>query len=204
MEKKTGLERALFLDRDGVLNELVYYKEEGRVGSPLSASKLRVSEYAAEVVKKAQALGFLAIVISNQPGVAKKQFSYMELSRMNRKIRTKLASEGARLDGEYYCLHHPNALIAKYKVNCECRKPKAGLLLMAAKEKGLNLQKSYFVGDSLLDIKAGKAAGCKTILVATMTDLLNRVIVQENAKPDYMIANINKIPDLLEAISTKD
>ncbi len=75
---------------------------------------------------------------------------------------------------------------------------------MAAKEKGLNLQKSYFVGDSLLDIKAGKAAGCKTILVATMTDLLNRVIVQENAKPDYMIANINKIPDLLEAISTKD
>jgi D-glycero-D-manno-heptose 1,7-bisphosphate phosphatase len=204
LDKKPGYTSALFLDRDGVLNDLVYYKEEGRVGSPLSAAQLKVSVHAGEAVKKSQALGLQVIVISNQPGVAKEQFSYHELSRMNAKIAAKLASEGVRLDGEYYCLHHPNALIAKYKVFCECRKPKPGLLLRAAKEHGLDLRKSFFAGDSLIDIKAGKAAGCKTILVATMTDLLNRVIVEENAKPDYVVANVSKIPSLLEKILKKE
>ncbi|MFI5419806.1 MAG: D-glycero-alpha-D-manno-heptose-1,7-bisphosphate 7-phosphatase [Nitrososphaerales archaeon] len=204
MDKTQGHASALFLDRDGVLNDLVYYKEEGRVGSPLSAAQLKVSVHAGEAVKKSQALGLQVIVISNQPGVAKKQFSYRELSRMNAKIASKLASEGVRLDGEYYCLHHPNALIAKYKIICDCRKPKPGLLLRAAREHELDLRKSFFAGDSLIDIQAGKAAGCNTILVATMTDLLNRVIVEENAKPDYMVANVSKIPNLLEKILKKE
>ena len=201
--KKSENNRALFMDRDGVLNELVYYDDEGRVGSPLRASQLRVSKYAGKVVKKAQDLGFQVIVISNQPGVAKKQFSLAELSRMNAKIRKKIGTEGVKLDGEYYCLHHPHALIAKYKLVCDCRKPKPGLMLRAAKENGIELQRSYFAGDSLVDIKAGKAAGCKTILVATMTDLLNRVIVQENARPDYVVANISQIPEVLETNSKK-
>jgi D-glycero-D-manno-heptose 1,7-bisphosphate phosphatase len=199
--KNSGGSMALFLDRDGVLNELVYYKEEGRVGSPLSASQLRASPYSAETVKKIRDLGFKAIVISNQPGVAKMQFSYAELLRMNKKIISELASVGTRLDGEYYCLHHPNALVAKYRKICGCRKPKPGLLIRAAEEHDLNLEKSYFVGDSLIDIKAGRAAGCKTILVGTLTDLLNRVMLEEKVRPDYIVHNISKIPNLLTNIS---
>jgi len=189
--------RALFLDRDGVLNELVYYKSEGRVGSPLSADQLRVSPHAGETVRKIQEMGLKAIVISNQPGVAKKQFSYVELERMNKKIRQKLLETGSILDGEYYCLHHPDALIAKYRVICECRKPKPGLLFQAAEEHSIKLKESYFLGDSLIDVKAGRAAGCKTILLGTMTDLLNRVIAQEKAEPEYIVGNIDKVPDLL-------
>jgi histidinol-phosphate phosphatase family protein len=199
----SGRSRALFLDRDGVLNDLVYYKEEGRVGSPLSASQLRVSAYAAETVKKVRTLGFKAIVISNQPGVAKKQFSHAELLRMNDKIKTELRKRGTQLDAEYYCLHHPNALIKKYKINCDCRKPKPGLLLRAAEEYDINLKKSFFVGDSLIDVGAGRNAGCRTILVATMTDLLNRVIVEEHANPDYVVGSVSKIPDLVIKLSSK-
>jgi D,D-heptose 1,7-bisphosphate phosphatase len=181
----------------------VYNKKEGRVGSPLSASQLRISPYAGEMVRKIRNLHFKAIVISNQPGVAKKQFSYAEFLRMNEKIKAELGKSGARLDGEYFCLHHPNALIVKYKKECDCRKPKPGLLIQAAEEHHLNLGKSYFVGDSLIDIKAGIAAGCQTILVGTLTDLLNRVIIEEKAKPDHIVGNVSKIPDLLSKLSEK-
>ncbi|MDA4111434.1 MAG: HAD-IIIA family hydrolase [Thaumarchaeota archaeon] len=189
------------MDRDGVLNELVYDKEGGRVASPVSAKQLVVSTYAPDAVEKIRNLGFKSIVISNQPGVAKKQFTLRELSRMNEKIRSELRDEGASIDAEYYCLHHPNALIKRYRVNCDCRKPKPGLLLKAAKECQLDLKNSYFVGDSLIDVKAGKAAGCKTILIATMTDLLNRVISTEKAEPDYLVRNLSEVPNLLSDLA---
>src|SRR5271169_1435016 len=120
---------ATFLDRDGVLNELVYYKDQGRVGSPFTAKQLRVTPYAADTVNGLHELGAKVIVISNQPGVAKKQFNLQELRKMNAKIKNDLAKKGASFDAEYYCLHHPNALIKKYKMDCDCRKPKPGLLL---------------------------------------------------------------------------
>lgn len=188
--------RAVLLDRDGVLNELVYYKD-AHVGSPITAKQLVVYPRAAEGVKKIHKKGYEAIVISNQPGVAKKQFSYAEFLRMNNKIKRALSRKGAFLDGEYYCLHSPKALIKKYKVECDCRKPKPGLLLMAAKEHNLDLKKSFFVGDALTDVQAGKAAGCKTVLIGQMTDLLNRMMKKHNAVPDFMIESLAEIGDIL-------
>lgn len=189
--------RAVFLDRDGVLNDLVYHEEEGHIGSPFSSKQLKVYPYAADTVKKIQEMGYQVIVISNQPGVAKKQFSYGELMKMNAKIKGELSSVGCSFDAEYYCLHHPHALIKKYKVECDCRKPKPGLLLRAAREHGLDLRNSYFVGDALIDVKAGKAAGCKTVLIGSMTDLLNRTIERERAEPDYMVGNLKEVVDVL-------
>ena len=148
-------------------------------------------------------LGAKVIVISNQPGVAKKQFSYDELLKMNEKIRKELANKGAFLDAEYYCLHHPNALIKKYRKVCDCRKPKPGLLLKAAEVNDLNLKESFFVGDSLIDIKAGHSAGVRTILVGTMTDLLNRVIEEEGARPDYIVAKFSDVVGLIRKVSAK-
>jgi histidinol-phosphate phosphatase family protein len=194
---------AVFVDRDGVLNELVFYKNQGRVGSPLSAKQLRVMPRAAETVEGLKKLGAKVIVISNQPAVAKKQISFRELERMNDKIKRELSRGGADLDGEYYCLHHPNALITKHKQVCDCRKPGPGLLLKAAREHDLDLGRSYFVGDSLVDVKAGRAAGVKTILVGTMTDLLNRVIHEENAEPDYVVSKFSDVVPLIKKLSEK-
>jgi D-glycero-D-manno-heptose 1,7-bisphosphate phosphatase len=191
---------AVFLDRDGVLNELVFYKDQGRIGSPLFAKQLRVMPHAGETVKKLQQLDAKVVVISNQPGVAKKQFSYRELLRMNQKIKEELAKSGATYDGEYYCLHHPNALLKKYKAVCDCRKPLPGLLLRAAKDLDLALDQSFFVGDSLIDVKAGRAAGVRTILVGTMTDLLNRAIEEEGAQPDFLVSKFSDVPALIKKL----
>jgi D-glycero-D-manno-heptose 1,7-bisphosphate phosphatase len=192
--------RAVFLDRDGVLNDLEYNPEEGRAGSPLSAKQLRVHLYAGDSVRKIKELAFKAILVSNQPGVAKRQLAYSEFEKMNAMVRGELARRGGALDGEYYCLHHPDALVKKYKADCECRKPKPGLLLRAAKENGVDIGSSFFVGDSLDDVKAGKGAGCKTILLGHVTTFLTRLMEEQDAQPDYMLPSLKQVPDLLADI----
>ena len=195
-------DRAVFVDRDGVLNDLVYNEEEGQLGSPFSARQLHIFPYVAESIKRIrQELGFKVIVISNQPGVAKRQFTGAELERMNGKIRKEIARSGSSLDAEYYCLHHPSALIRKYRVVCDCRKPRPGLLFRAAKENSLDLDRSYFVGDGLVDVKAGRNAGCRTILVGHLTTFLSKMMEVEDATPDYMVPSLKEVPDLLRAFS---
>ena len=193
--------RAVFVDRDGVLNDLVYDREEGRVLSPFSARQLRVFPFIGDAVRSLRdQLGFMVIVVSNQPGVAKRQFTMAELEKMNAKIRRALGEHGTELDGEYYCLHHPDALIAKYRVTCDCRKPKPGLLIRASREKGVDLEGSFFVGDGLTDVKAGKRAGCSTILVGHMTTFLSSLIEEEDRTPDYVVGSLKEVPALLRKV----
>ncbi len=195
-----GRKRAVFLDRDGVLNDLEYNHEEGSIGSPLSARQLRIAPRAGESVKRIKELGYLAILVSNQPGVAKRQLSYSEFEKMNGMVREKLAKGGGSLDGEYYCLHHPDALVKKYRLDCDCRKPKPGLLLRAARENGVDLGRSFFVGDALVDVKAGRAAGCKTVLLGHVTTFLGKMIESERAQPDYVLPSLKAVPDLLRSL----
>jgi D-glycero-D-manno-heptose 1,7-bisphosphate phosphatase len=195
-------DRAVFLDRDGVLNDLEYNPDEGRIGSPLSARQLRVSPFAGESVTRIQELGFKAILVSNQPGVAKRQLAYSEFKKMNRMVGDELARHGCALDAEYYCLHHPDALVRKYRIDCDCRKPKPGLLLRAASENGVDLSRSFFVGDALVDVKAGRAAGCKTILLGHVTSFLSEMIEREDARPDYVVPSLRQVPGLLEGLDS--
>jgi D-glycero-D-manno-heptose 1,7-bisphosphate phosphatase len=199
----TRRDRAVFLDRDGVLNDLEYNPDEGRIGSPLSAKQLRVFPYAGESVKRIKELGFKAILVSNQPGVAKRQLKYSEFEKMNQMVRDELARHGCALDAEYYCLHHPDALVEKYRLDCDCRKPKPGLLLRAARENGLDLGRSFFVGDALVDVKAGRAAGCSTILLGHVTTFLSRMIEEEDARPDYVVSSLRQVPGLLRSLDTE-
>jgi histidinol-phosphate phosphatase family protein len=142
-------------------------------------------------------------VISNQPGVAKRQFTVGELDRMNSKIRRDLASKGTALDGEYYCLHHPDGVVKGLGITCDCRKPKPGLLLKAAKERDIDLRRSYFVGDGLIDVEAGRNAGCKTILVGHVTTFLTRLMEERKATPDYLVHTLKDVPALLKKIDAQ-
>ena len=191
----------MFLDRDGVLNDLEYNPEEGSIGSPLSSRQLRVNPYAGESVRKIKELGYQAILVSNQPGVAKRQLTYSEFVKMNGIVRRHLAARGGDLDAEYYCLHHPDALVKRYKKDCDCRKPKPGLILRAAKELGIDLGASYFVGDALADVEAGKAAGCKTILLGHVTTFLAQMIEKEGARPDFVVPSLREVPELLRGLA---
>lgn len=163
--RRTGMNRAVFLDRDGVINAALYNPVEGKLDSPYSLEELRVLPGAARAIRMINGMGLLAVVVSNQPGVAKGKCDYAFLEAADAELRTRLAGEGARLDSVYYCLHHPNAQVESLRIACDCRKPKPGLLLKAARELEIELHQSFMVGDSAVDIQAGMTAGCRTILV---------------------------------------
>lgn len=152
---------AVFLDRDGTINTAA-----GFVKVP---EKLQLIDGAAEAVKKINAAGYLAIVITNQPVIARGQVSLEVLGEIHKKLETDLGCEGAYLDDIYFCPHHPDkgfeGEVLEYKIECECRKPKPGMILAAAKKYNIDLGASWMIGDSWRDVEAGRAAGCKTAML---------------------------------------
>ena len=186
------MHRAVFLDRDGVINELVYYEEQGLVDSPFTVEQLKLFPWAGEAIKKLTEGGYKVVIASNQPARAKGQLSWETFEKIRGKMREELAKQAAFVDGEYYCFHHPEAVIADLKVNCECRKPKPGLLLQAAREHDIDLLESWMIGDNLTDIKAGKSAGCKTVLLGKMKCQLCRLMDEEDARPDSIASSLSE------------
>lgn len=154
-------QKAVFLDRDGTINR---YK-----GFLRNIDDFELIDGITDAVKKINASGYLCIVITNQPVIARGEVSIMQLEEMHKKLETKLGLEGAYIDALYYCPHHPHkgykGEVSELKVECDCRKPKPGMLIKAAKAFHIDLSKSYMIGDSENDVKAGIAAGCKSVLI---------------------------------------
>jgi D-glycero-D-manno-heptose 1,7-bisphosphate phosphatase len=157
--------RAVFLDRDGVINEMIPTGEGP--DSPRSVEEFRLVPGAAGAVRRLNELGLPVVLVSNQPGVAKGKFPTGNLEAITERMKADLAVGFASLDGIYYCMHHPEAVVADYRKVCECRKPKSGLLSQAAREMDLRLDGSYMVGDQLRDMIAGKSVGCTTVFVGS-------------------------------------
>lgn len=154
-------QRAVFLDRDGTVNRYV--------GFLRNIDDFELCPGAAEAIRRINESGYLAIVVTNQPVIARGEVTEEELRLIHDKMETLLGEKGAYIDGIYYCPHHPHkgyeGEIPELKIDCGCRKPKPGLLLSAAKDFNIDLSRSWMTGDSENDIKAGKAAGCKTVLL---------------------------------------
>ena len=160
-------QKAIFLDRDGTINKYV--------GFLTKSQDFELLPGAAEAIKKINHSGYLAIIVSNQPVIARGDCTFEELQTIHDKMETLLGKEGAFVDAIYYCPHHPDKGFEgerpAYKIDCGCRKPKAGLLLQAAKEWNIDLSASYMIGDSDRDMQAGNAAGCKeSILIDRNSD----------------------------------
>jgi len=184
------MNRAVFLDRDGVINEIACFPELGLLDSPLNVKQFKLLPKVAEAIMILNRLDFKVLVVSNQPAMAKGKMAMKTFEEIRLKMKRELEKRGAYLDDEYYCLHHPSAKVAKYRASCDCRKPKPGLFLEAAKDFGLDLEKCYVVGDSLTDVKAGKAAGCRTILIGSLKCDLCRLMEVEGVKPDHIVADL--------------
>ncbi len=184
--------KAVFLDRDGVINEVIYHKEMGIIDSPFTVEQFKLLPKVAEVINIFHDLGFRVIVVSNQPGMAKDHFSIDVFEKIREKMNTELKKDDAEVDAEYYCFHHPYATVKKYKKICNCRKPKPGMLQKAAEEHNIDLSKSWMIGDGIIDIAAGQTAGCKTILIGRMKCDLCKIMEDENVKPDYIKPNLYK------------
>jgi len=182
--------KAIFLDRDGVINELIYYREQGVIDSPFTVEQFRLLPGVSEAIKKFREMDYKVVLVSNQPGIAKGHMSRQTFETITKKMEAELAKEGAFLDAEYYCFHHPEAKIKKLKANCECRKPKPGLLVKAAKDIDIDLSKSWMIGDGLTDVKAGKVAGTRTILLGRMKCELCRLMDEDDARPDAITSDL--------------
>ncbi|MCL4369682.1 MAG: HAD family hydrolase [Chloroflexi bacterium] len=182
--------RAVFLDRDGVLNEMVYDTRFGLLDSPLNPEQFRLLPGAAEAVRTINEMGFLALVVSNQPGVAKGKFAPEVLEAITGEMHRQLEKGGARLDAVYYCLHHPEASLVEYREVCDCRKPNPGLLKHAALKLGIDLGSSYMVGDGLTDVLAGKAVGCTTLFLGRHKCDICRLMEEMDAVPDGIATDL--------------
>ena len=189
---------AVFLDRDGVINQLVFFPDLGLIDSPLNPEQFKLMPGAAEAIKKFNRLGLKVIVVSNQPGIAKGKMSEQLFDAIRQKMKSLLAENGAHVDGEYYCLHHPEALRVEFKVKCHCRKPQPGLILKAAKELELKTSKCYMIGDGLTDIKAGQAVSCKSILIGQLKCDLCRLMETMAVKPDIITSSLLDASKIIE------
>jgi histidinol-phosphate phosphatase family protein len=185
--------RAVFLDRDGVINEIVHFPELGVLDSPLNPRQFKLLPNVGKAIKIFNDLGLKVVVVSNQPVIAKGKTTMELFEKIGKKMKRELKKSGAHIDAEYYCFHHPEAKLANYRVTCDCRKPKPGLILRASRDLNVDPTKSFMVGDGLTDVQAGKAAGCKTFLIGYLKGDLIRFIEESGVRPDYVV------PSLLDA-----
>ncbi|MEW5803146.1 MAG: HAD family hydrolase [bacterium] len=188
-----GMNKAIFLDRDGVINEIIYHHDIGVIDSPFTPGQFHLRDGVGQAIKEINGTGFLAIVATNQPGIAKGHFDENVLNSITEKMKTDLALEGACLDDIYMCLHHPTGNDQgnpQYIMDCACRKPKPGLLLEAAQKHRLNLNASYMIGDSITDIQAGACAGCTTFLIGQLKCDLCRIMEKSGVKPDFIVSSL--------------
>lgn len=185
---------AIFLDRDGVINPYVYNAEFGTVDSPNSPDEFTLIPGAGEAVAEFNRLGFVVVVVSNQPGIAKGKFTPALLEQVDAKMRAGIAAGGGKLDGVYYCLHHPDAVVPSYRERCECRKPRPGMLLEAARQWDIDLKNSFMIGDGVSDIEAGSAAGTRTVFIGQSKPYVFEAFEKHRVQPDFMA------PTLVEAV----
>ena len=153
----SALLRAVFLDKDGTLVEDIPYN--------VDPARVRLMPGAGAGLRRLQAAGYRLVAISNQSGVARGYFTEEALVAVEERLGALLAAEGVRLDGFFYCPHHPAGTVPAYAVACDCRKPAPGLIERAAAELGIEPARSWFVGDILDDVEAGRRAGCRTVLL---------------------------------------
>lgn len=154
-------QKAVFLDRDGTINKYIGFLRD--------IDDFELIDGVASAIKAINVSGYLAIVVTNQPVIARGEVSFEELQEIHNKMETLLGEQGAYVDAIYYCPHHPHKGYEgerpELKIECDCRKPKPGMLLQAAKDFNIDLEHSWMIGDGENDITAGKNAGCHTALI---------------------------------------
>ncbi|HEY0385636.1 MAG TPA: HAD family hydrolase, partial [Pyrinomonadaceae bacterium] len=149
--------RAVFMDRDGTISE-----EIGYVNHP---SRYRVFPFSAEAVRRLNEAGWLAILVTNQAGVARGYFTEELVGSVHEVLKSELAKENARLDAIYYCAHHPSVGAAPYRLDCTCRKPRPGLIQRAATDFDIELRQSWMIGDRYSDVELARNAGVHAAFV---------------------------------------
>jgi D-glycero-D-manno-heptose 1,7-bisphosphate phosphatase len=178
---------AVIFDRDGVLNELVARGPGGQAESPLRPVDVRLTEGVAGQLHRARAAGFLLACVTNQPSAAKGLLTVADVQEIQDRVLTLLATDGFVFDAVRMCLHHPHGRIPELCGPCDCRKPAPGMLLSVAEDLGVDLARSWMIGDTDGDVLAGQAAGTRTIVVAAPGSAHKRT---GDVVPDMTVATL--------------
>ena len=183
------MNQAVFIDRDGTISEEVGYINH--------TSRFRLFPYAAAAIEQLHEAGYHAILVTNQAGVARGYFSEDMVKAVHQRMTEELEASGATLDAVYYCAHHPSVGEPPYRYDCDCRKPKPGLLLRAASDFNLDLANSWMVGDRYSDVELARNAGVKSVLVLSGYGRGE----WEHQRDNWTILPDLVAEDLLEAVS---
>ena len=189
----SSLRPALFLDRDGLLNELVFYSDTGEWESPRCPEDLRLLPGAASALARLRGAGWPLFLVSNQPSFAKGKTTLEALKAVHGAFQAGLAAGGAVLDGAFYCYHHPDGKVPGFSGPCACRKPSPLALLEAAGLHGLDLARSWMVWDQDMDVLCGRNAGCRTILVPCQASRSKR----GSQTPDHLCTDLADIMNII-------
>jgi D-glycero-D-manno-heptose 1,7-bisphosphate phosphatase len=177
---------AAFIDRDGVINEERDYAWR--------TEDFHLLPGAVAGLQRLQAAGFALVVVTNQAGIGRGYYTEGDFAHLTAHMRALLADQGVALAGVYHCPHHPSAGLGAYRQDCDCRKPRPGMLLRAAQELGLDLPRSVLVGDKLSDIEAGRAAGVRHAVLVTSGHALSAT---ERAAADAVCSGLDSAADWL-------
>jgi D-glycero-D-manno-heptose 1,7-bisphosphate phosphatase len=186
-----GAGRAVFLDRDGVINRNVLNPATGEYEAPLTVADFALIPGVGEALRRLQGAGYLLFLVSNQPNYAKGKSSLEELNAIDAELRRELAAMGVKFAAFYYCFHHPEGIAEGYSVRCACRKPSPFFLLKASEEFGVDLQQSWMVGDRSTDILCGYGAGARTILIGTKGAEAEAIV------PDWTTADLAAAAEII-------
>jgi histidinol-phosphate phosphatase family protein len=186
-----AIKRAVFLDKDGTLIQDVPYN--------VDPARMWLLPGATAGLRRLHAAGFELIVVSNQSGIARGYFELRAMRGVEQRLRALMEGAGAALAGFYYCPHHPGGRVPAYAVECDCRKPAPGMLLRAARAHGIHLAQSWMVGDILNDVEAGRAAGCRTILIDNGNE--TEWTLSPHRTPHYTAPNLAEAADIILAVT---
>ena len=173
---------AVFLDRDGTLLEEAGYLDR--------LERLVFFPYSLEAMRLLNRAGYAVVIITNQSGVGRGLYEEAFVHRAHEAMDERVRAAGARIDGYYYCPHHPEAEVEKYRRDCDCRKPGPGMLRQAAADLGLDIARSFTVGDKWTDVQAGGAAGARGILVRTGYGRSSEAAPQRPLEPAAIVDDV--------------
>ena len=191
--------KAVLLDRDGVINALIYHQDAGVIDAPFTRGQFKLLPGVPAAVRLLNDLGLRVAVVSNQPGIAKGHLKRGTLKVLERMMISGIRKGGGHVDRIYYCFHHPQAKLARLRKHCHCRKPEIGLLERAATDLHVRLTECYMVGDGIPDLLAGSRAGCRTIFIGRWKCEICQFTEAPHARPAYVARDLWEAATLIRA-----
>jgi histidinol-phosphate phosphatase family protein len=191
--------KAVLLDRDGVINALVYHEDAGVIDAPFKRSQFKLLPRVPEAIRLLNDIGLKTAIVSNQPGIAKGHLKPAMLKTFERTMLSEIVDGGGHIDRIFYCFHHPKAKRRELRRTCHCRKPEIGLLEQAAGELQVSLKECYMIGDGIPDLMAGRRAGCRTVFIGRWKCEICQITEASGVRADFVAETLWDAALLIQA-----